>query len=1365
MARRWKINAAVSFAVAVLGSLVLAVSPAAANVSHAFGGAFGENASSPSNPYPLSGPTDVEVDQASHDVYVTDPANHRVEKFDASGHLLLMFGKGVDKSTGGNICTISSGDECQPGTSSSSAGGFETPRFLAVDNSGGTSTGDIYVGDTGDNLVSKFDSSGTIISSWGSNGQKDGSDAHELPVYGPLFGVAVGGPNGDLYVGGTHYSYNVWQYTPEGAYVPPYQGTCGIPLLKVNRAEVLFAAGSGFFCGASPEGVIGEDVLKGEGHEREFHQVGTDPNVTGFGFDPSTEELYQDTGTSVDHYTVPCEPKAAPCEIVDEFGSGHLSSANGVAVDGSSHTVFVANTGENDVAYFSDVRPIVTTGEVKEPTETSITMTAMIDPANRGAIVSCRFEYGFNKQYGKTLPCEPDPASNPPSSNFTESTEVKATVTGLSPGTEEHYRVVASNNAGASSAGVDKVGSTTQPPAIDGLASEHLTATSADLTAAINPNGLEASYRFEYGPSKSYGQVAPTPEGTLPASNSDHTVGVHLENLTPHIVYHYRLVATNADGATASEDHTLNFYPPSCPNENVRQQTQANYLPECRAYELVTPGDAGGTQIFADGPNTGRATNPSRFTYTGVFSTVPEAGGKPIDSAGDLYVATRTDTGWVSRYIGLPSDKAAVDGGPALGPPNSTPFQECHELYYFSCFRLPSAVPCASGLGAACQNAVLTNSAMDKFADFNDGNQSIESIFTSDFQNKTVISSTAPYVWGADGKALDRWPTNLATVPPGSYNGLPMYTFGPYAENKPPLTTAPGGIHALDCPYAPEEYGQERLNADFCSGDVTASSDMVHFVFATEWNEFAPGGRVGAPGSVYDNNTVTGAMAVASKLPSGQNLSSEPTDAAGDPLQIPGVSHNGSHILMANGGTGPCGRSNCAVMPCGSDYSMMRRCIMQPSHLYMRVDDTVTKDVSQGHDVRYIGMNAAGTEVYFISEEHLTGEDLNHEGTSLYMWSEKGEEEGDPLTLVSKADNAGNPGEPGNTGECKAGPGSPGSAEMFKQCGVNTYTQLFFCQNEVGGQGNCLSDNSIAEETGDIYFTSSERLEGTRGIENQENLYVFRNGHAQYVTTLTGPPYCYDTYSGHYCTRIERMQVSPDDSHMAFITNSKITQYENDGYQEMYTYEPSTRKIVCVSCIPSGTPPTSNVLASQDGLFMTDDGRTFFSTEDSLVHADTNESEDVYEYVEGRPQLITPGTGDTRQPLGGALGFGGIGGLVGVSADGRDVYFGSYQTLVPTDHNGLFFKVYDARSGGGFPANPPPPPCSAADECHGAGSEAPSPILNSTGGSLSGGNATEHSHSVQKGHGKQRRRHRQHGKRHAAKGHHRRAHRHGGSGA
>ena len=69
------------FVVAVL--FMLPAGAAQANVSHAFTGTFGSAGSTPVDPYPISEPTDVAVDQATGDVYVTDPGNHRVEKFDS----------------------------------------------------------------------------------------------------------------------------------------------------------------------------------------------------------------------------------------------------------------------------------------------------------------------------------------------------------------------------------------------------------------------------------------------------------------------------------------------------------------------------------------------------------------------------------------------------------------------------------------------------------------------------------------------------------------------------------------------------------------------------------------------------------------------------------------------------------------------------------------------------------------------------------------------------------------------------------------------------------------------------------------------------------------------------------------------------------------------------------------------------------------------------------------------------------------------------------------------------------------------------------------------------------------------------------
>jgi hypothetical protein len=141
------------------------------------------------------------------------------------------------------------------------------------------------------------------------------------------------------------------------------------------------------------------------------------------------------------------------------------------------------------------------------------------------------------------------------------------------------------------------------------------------------------------------------------------------------------------------------------------------------------------------------------------------------------------------------------------------------------------------------------------------------------------------------------------------------------------------------------------------------------------------------------------------------------------------------------------------------------------------------------------------------------------------------------------------------------------------------------------------------------------------------------------------------------------------------------------------------------------------VAGSQNGTYMTIDGRIFFATADKLIPQDTNGLIDVYEYVSGRPQLITTGIGQRDETLFGKTG------LIGVSANGVDVFFSTFETLVPSDRNGAFLKFYNARTNGGFLATTEAEPCAAADECHGTGnSPAAPPMLGSTANLGSAGN-------------------------------------------
>jgi hypothetical protein len=78
-------------------------------------------------------------------------------------------------------------------------------------------------------------------------------------------------------------------------------------------------------------------------------------------------------------------------------------------------------------------------------TTTSATLTASVNPEG-GEVSECRFEDGPSSAYGASVQCQPTPG------NGTTPVEVSAFLTGLSPNSTYHFRIVASNAGGTSAA-------------------------------------------------------------------------------------------------------------------------------------------------------------------------------------------------------------------------------------------------------------------------------------------------------------------------------------------------------------------------------------------------------------------------------------------------------------------------------------------------------------------------------------------------------------------------------------------------------------------------------------------------------------------------------------------------------------------------------------------------------------------------------------------------------------------------------------------------------------------------------------------------------------------------------------------------
>jgi hypothetical protein len=814
------------------------------------------------------------------------------------------------------------------------------------------------------------------------------------------------------------------------------------------------------------------------------------------------------------------------------------------------------------------------------------------------------FEYGANTEYRqKTAALQAAPGSTTAPVPPTE-------LQNLQPGRRYHFRLVATNELGETK-GEDQTFVAATAPAISGIEPSNISETSATLHARIDSGGYPTHYHFEYGPTTSYGSVAPAGDTDIGSDDEPIPVSAGISGLQPGVTYHFRVVATNQWGTTTTDDSTLDFFPQNCPNAYARQITRSSYLPDCRAYELVSPGNAGAVQLypgsmirdyvlyanvatyFADdpafqhfrneAPNTGEASSPPRFGFLGALGVV--SGTNPTNTLMDMYTATRTEGGWVTNYWGLPGDKADFVGG---------------------------------------QNCSLS---MDVCMDYDN-----VPIFGMPIPPGQYISNS-PYVWDAEGHSLGRWPTNVGVVKDGL------------------------------------KY----------EGDDRPSPDFSHYVFSSRNIAFTTDGLTTSPGSVYDNDISDATVTVVSKLPNGEPI---PPGQADEYMKIPAVSRDGSHILMSTPAPGGV-------------------------NLYMRVDDAITYEVAVGMPfVRLIGMTNDGSEVAFVTRAHATADDADNPFSSdIFVWKESTGE----VTRISQGNGEGD----GN--ECNPPPPN------FLCAASPIATLPVYREKE-----KVETDDLMASESGDVYFYSPEQLDPKNpGVFNENNLYVYRHGRAQYVATLDAG------------TTINRLQISPDGLHAAFVTAARLTSYDNEGWKEMYTFDPETETIRCVSCNPDGSPPSNirpplesgaegprgqasaDVIASGNGRFMSDDGRTVFTTSEALVDGDTNGLADVYEFVAGRPQLISSGTAKTDKVPGSLAYPAEYTGLEGISRDGVDIYFSTYDTLAPQeDFNGEFVKFYDARTGGGFPPGAAKLPCVAADECHGSENAGPQKAVIGTGANL-----------------------------------------------
>ena len=93
-----------------------------------------------------------------------------------------------------------------------------------------------------------------------------------------------------------------------------------------------------------------------------------------------------------------------------------------------------------------------------------------------------------------------------------------------------------------------------------------------------------------------------------------------------------------------------------CPNEALRTELGSSLLPDCRAYEMVSPVYKEGYQMFLKTPG-GYSSNGEQAIVYGLGVLAGAAGGGQSATKGDLYLDRRSASGWYLSSLNAPSSE------------------------------------------------------------------------------------------------------------------------------------------------------------------------------------------------------------------------------------------------------------------------------------------------------------------------------------------------------------------------------------------------------------------------------------------------------------------------------------------------------------------------------------------------------------------------------------------------------------------------------------------------------------------------------------------------------------------------------------
>ncbi|HEY2333691.1 MAG TPA: hypothetical protein VGH58_01615 [Solirubrobacterales bacterium] len=473
-------------------------------------------------------------------------------------------------------------------------------------------------------------------------------------------GVAVDPANDDVYVA---FNGHISSYEPNGTPISETLGAAALPGAAFTNISVRGSTGRIYVFDTSSKKAY---VLSSDGSKVLTEVDGSTTQAGGLvgtfhgiAVDQSNGHFYlSDIAGSAEE---------TPHNVVDEFDSGgelvsELPVTPGLK-DGLPAGIAVDNSGgaNNGVVFFS----------------------AGQNPASVFAFGPLTYAKFFELQVAKTGVGQGTVTSTPAGVqcgsackvSFQEGTEVTLTATAGADSRFSSWKgcdSVAGNECTVTISAKRKVTAKfTAKPTIESENVRPLD-TAAQLEAEINPNSEATSYQFEFLSEAAYqanGGSFSGPEEPLEVPASPESIGsgdegvsvsAQVPNLTPHTAYRFRVVTSNAAGASEGKTIAFTTYLPPhvfspCANDGFRSGAGAS-LSDCRAYEQASPVDKNFGDATGRTASVRASTDGSRISFQ---TFAPIAGDEGAQTFDPVYLASRGAAGWPTRGLQLPQSIAS----------------------------------------------------------------------------------------------------------------------------------------------------------------------------------------------------------------------------------------------------------------------------------------------------------------------------------------------------------------------------------------------------------------------------------------------------------------------------------------------------------------------------------------------------------------------------------------------------------------------------------------------------------------------------------------------------------------------------------